>query len=95
MNHLSSMFKNQVVLVSGHTGFKGSWLSIWLTSMGSIVKGYSLEPPTTPSLYAEARIDELLESTIGDIRNQEEHHKVKSFSEEYDFFMEKYGFIEQ
>jgi len=65
-------WKGKRVFLTGHTGFKGSWLSIWLTSMGSIVKGYSLLPPTSPSLYVEARVDELIESTIGDIRNQKE-----------------------
>ena len=64
-------WKGKRVFITGHTGFKGSWLSIWLTSMGSIVKGYSLKPPSNPSLYVEARVDELVESTIGDIRNQE------------------------
>lgn len=57
------------VFLTGHTGFKGSWLSIWLQSLGAVVKGYALAPPTTPSLYEEARVDKLIDSEIGDIRN--------------------------
>lgn len=57
------------VFLTGHTGFKGSWLSIWLNSMGAIVKGFALTPNTSPSLFNEANIDDLIESEIGDIRN--------------------------
>jgi len=57
------------VFLTGHTGFKGGWLSVWLTSLGATVKGFSLEAPTTPSLYACAKINDIVESDIGDIRN--------------------------
>ncbi len=58
------------VFLTGHTGFKGSWLSLWLTSLGAIVKGYSLTPPTNPSLFEEAKIASLIDSENGDIRDQ-------------------------
>jgi CDP-glucose 4,6-dehydratase len=59
------------VFLTGHTGFKGSWLALWLQSLGADVKGYSLNPPTSPSLFNEAKIDSLIESCVGDIRDQE------------------------
>jgi len=62
-------YKGKRVLITGHTGFKGSWLSLLLHRLGADVYGYALEPPTTPSLYEEANIDELVDSTIGDIRD--------------------------
>ena len=45
---------NKKVFITGHTGFKGGWLSLWLTQLGAKVSGYSLEPPTSPSLFNEA-----------------------------------------
>lgn len=63
----TDFWARQRVLVTGHTGFKGAWLSLWLHSMGATVSGLALEPPSEPSLYAEARIDELIDSTIGTI----------------------------
>ena len=62
-------WKSKKVFLTGHTGFKGSWTSLWLQSMGAIVKGYSLEPTTNSSLYYEARVGDNMESEIGDIRN--------------------------
>lgn len=62
-------WKGKRVFITGHTGFKGSWLSLWLVEMGAIVKGYALEPNTNPSLFKEANIDNLLNSEIGDIRD--------------------------
>jgi len=57
------------VFITGHTGFKGGWLAIWLTSLGATVKGYSLDAPTAPSLFNSAGVDRLIESEIGDIRD--------------------------
>ncbi len=57
------------VFITGHTGFKGSWLSIWLHSLGARVTGYALEPPTDPSLFELARVSELLNSVIADVRD--------------------------
>ncbi len=64
-------WKDKKVFLTGHTGFKGSWLSIWLSSLGANVKGYSLKPNSSPSLFDEAKIDKLIVSQIGDIRDQE------------------------
>jgi CDP-glucose 4,6-dehydratase len=57
------------VFVTGHTGFKGSWLSLWLHSLGAEVHGYALEPPTDPSLFDLAGVGELVHSTIADVRD--------------------------
>lgn len=57
------------VLLTGHTGFKGSWLSLWLQSLGAQVTGYALAPPTTPSLFVIANVGEGMHSVIDDIRN--------------------------
>lgn len=64
-------FAGKKVFVTGHTGFKGSWLSLWLSSMGAHVTGYALDPPTTPSLFSLARVSELVDSRIADVRDAE------------------------
>lgn len=55
------------VFVTGHTGFKGSWMCLWLHKMGAIVKGYALEPNTAPSLFSLTSIEKKVESVFGDI----------------------------
>lgn len=65
----TSFWKNKRVFITGHTGFKGSWLVIWLHTLGAKVTGYALKPPTSPSLYEVAQVDGLVESFIADIRN--------------------------
>ena len=62
-----SFWKGKKVFVTGHTGFKGSWLSLWLQDMGAVVKGYALEPNTTPNLFTEAKVGQNMDSEIGDI----------------------------
>lgn len=57
------------VFLTGHTGFKGSWLSVWLARLGAVVRGYALEPDTTPSMYAAIGVADFVESIIGDIRD--------------------------
>ena len=63
------------VFLTGHTGFKGGWLSLWLSSLDVKVKGYALNPPTTTSLFNEAKIDSTVDSQIADIRDQETLYK--------------------
>jgi len=71
--HVDPVFwKGKNVFLTGHTGFKGSWLSLWLSSMGAKVTGYALAPNTTPNLFEVLAIDCLIEkSHIADIRNLE------------------------
>ena len=56
------------VLVTGHTGFKGGWLSLWLQDLGAEVTGFALEPPTMPNLFERAEVHEQMDSRVGDIR---------------------------
>ena len=62
-------WEGKKVLITGHTGFKGSWLSLWLQSMGADVLGYGLPPPTRPSLFELAHVSDGMTSIIGDIRD--------------------------
>lgn len=64
-----SFWKNRSVFVTGHTGFKGSWLSLWLDAMGASVTGYALSPPTQPNLFEQAGVDRTIRSIHGDIRD--------------------------
>ena len=64
-----SFWQSKRIFLTGHTGFKGSWLSLWLQSMGADVFGLALAPPTSPSLFTVADVGSGMSSTIGDIRN--------------------------
>lgn len=66
---LKNFYNAKKVLVTGHTGFKGTWLSVFLNSMGSKVFGYALNPPTNPSMYEIVNAKSFMDSTISDIRD--------------------------
>lgn len=75
-----NFYKGKKVLVTGHTGFKGSWMCKVLTNMGAEVAGYSLNPPTNPSLFEIAEIEKDIKSYIGDIRDLK---KLKAVFDEF------------
>ncbi len=64
-----AFWKGRRVLVTGHTGFKGGWLSLWLQTMGAEVIGYALPPATQPNLFEIARVGQKMESILADIRD--------------------------
>jgi CDP-glucose 4,6-dehydratase len=63
-------WRGKRVFLTGHTGFKGGWLALWLKHLGAVVHGLSLEPPTEPNLFTLARVGEGLAHQIGDIRDE-------------------------
>ncbi|MFT6308790.1 MAG: CDP-glucose 4,6-dehydratase [Gammaproteobacteria bacterium] len=67
----TEFWKGKSVLVTGHTGFKGSWLSLWLSHFGANVHGYALDAEGEPNLYQLASVGNVVNSSIGDIRNPE------------------------
>jgi CDP-glucose 4,6-dehydratase len=66
-----NVYADRTVLVTGHTGFKGSWLSLWLIRLGAHVVGYSLDPPTTPSNFQACRLSEYVTDIRADVRDFE------------------------
>ena len=74
--NIFTFYKGKKVLVTGHTGFKGSWLCRILTNVGAEVTGYSLTPPTNPNLYSLCQVDEKIHSIIGDIRDKDKLMRV-------------------
>ncbi|PIQ97468.1 MAG: CDP-glucose 4,6-dehydratase, partial [Nitrospinae bacterium CG11_big_fil_rev_8_21_14_0_20_56_8] len=75
----SNIYKNRRVLVTGHTGFKGSWLSAWLLELGARVSGYSLGIPTVPSHFGILGLKKRMEHQLGDIR--ERNSLAKAFAQ--------------
>jgi len=65
----SNFWKNKTILLTGHTGFKGSWITLWLKKLGSNIVGFSNDIPTSPSLFKVANIEDEIISVNGDIRN--------------------------
>lgn len=66
--NFDGFFRNRSVFITGHTGFKGSWLAVWLHHLGAKVTGYSLAPPTVPSNFVASRVDDLLvRHSVGDV----------------------------
>ncbi len=64
-----NVYRGRTVLVTGHTGFKGSWLSLWLQRLGARVVGFSLDPPTNPSLFVQAAVGDGMVTVHGDVRD--------------------------
>ncbi len=64
-----SFWKGRRVFLTGHTGFKGSWLSLWLDALGAYVTGYALDPPTQPNLFEQAEVAGTVRSVYADIRD--------------------------
>ena len=65
----AAFWRGKKVFLTGHTGFKGGWLALWLSRLGAKVKGYALPPDTTPNLFSVVRVGEAVESEFGDIRD--------------------------
>jgi CDP-glucose 4,6-dehydratase len=76
MNFNKDFWNRKRVLITGHTGFKGSWLCFLLHRLGSDVYGYALDPPTDPNLYEIAGISDRINSSIGDIRDYDELFRI-------------------
>ena len=72
----NNTFKNKCVFLTGHTGFQGSWLTLWLKLLGVKVIGFSQEPPTKPSMFEILHLEKEIEHYIGDIRDQSSLQKL-------------------
>lgn len=85
----NNIYRNKKVFITGHTGFKGSWLSIWLQTLGAKVCGYSLKPNTSPSMYRELDIENKIEkSIIGNILDYEKlEDSINDFQPEIIFHL--------
>ena len=96
----NSIYKNKRVLITGHTGFKGSWLTTWLLKMGAEVAGYSIGIPSTPSHFEDLNIQSKIQHHIGDIRDFQHFFQVcKDFKPEFIFHLAaqplvRYSYIE-
>ncbi|MEW6096208.1 MAG: CDP-glucose 4,6-dehydratase [bacterium] len=86
--YFRQIYKDRKVLITGHTGFKGGWLSLWLTELGAKVIGYSLKPPTTPNLFEAINLKSKIVHIIGDIRDETHLTTVfKEYQPEFAFHM--------
>lgn len=78
MEALAGCFAGKRVLITGHTGFKGTWLSLWLERLGAKVTGVALEPPPGPSMFETVDLGSLIDHRIGDIRSSDDFRRATS-----------------
>ena len=84
----NEVYKNKKVLITGHTGFKGTWLSTWLISLGAEVAGYSIGIPSHPSHFEELELASKMQHNLGDIRDYDKFLKVcQDFKPEFIFHL--------
>jgi CDP-glucose 4,6-dehydratase len=76
MRPFADFYRDKRVLITGHTGFKGSWLTLWLTHLGARVIGYSLEPPSDPSNFSACRLPTRITHVHGDVRDYAQLERV-------------------
>ena len=76
MDNFKNIYTNKRVLVTGHTGFKGTWLSLWLTALNAKVIGYSLKPPTEPNMFSAVGLKSKISHITGDIRDDKKLYSV-------------------
>ena len=92
----NNLYKNKKVLITGHTGFKGTWLSLWLIMMGADVVGFSNNKKTVPSLFEVLKLKKKLKSYNGDISNFSEINKViKKFQPEVIFHLAAQALVKE
>ena len=85
---MRKFWNGKKVLITGHTGFKGSWLALWLKMLGANVCGYALAPDTEPNLFENLKLEGEIESVIGDIRSLSDFEKIlRSFQPEIVFHL--------
>jgi CDP-glucose 4,6-dehydratase len=88
VNHFRNAYKGKRVLVTGHTGFKGSWLALWLTQLGAEVAGYSLDIPSEPSHFVLIGLEKRLRHYVGDIRDRQHlAHVIDEFKPQIIFHL--------
>lgn len=80
LHAFSGVYQGKTVLVTGHTGFKGSWLTLWLRMLGANVVGYALAPPTSPSMFDLSGLSRSMVHVVGDIRD---YNKLSSVIQEH------------
>ena len=85
---MQEFWNGKKILITGHTGFKGSWLAFWLKLLGAEVGGYSLAPETSPNLFENLQLENQINSVIGDIRDLPEFEQtVRAFQPEIIFHL--------
>ncbi|HRD56455.1 MAG TPA: CDP-glucose 4,6-dehydratase [Ferruginibacter sp.] len=85
---LAQAYKGKKIFITGHTGFKGSWLCLWLQQLGATIKGYALEPEVKPNLYDSLVAENKIESVIADIRDKEKlQAEIISFQPDFIFHL--------
>ena len=88
MDSFKGVYKGKKVLVTGHTGFKGAWLSVWLGQLGSEVIGFALEPSTEPSLFEVLKLEDKVAHVTGDVRDEKAlRHVVEKYRPDIVFHM--------
>jgi CDP-glucose 4,6-dehydratase len=96
MSLTSEFWRGKRVFLTGHTGFKGGWLSLWLQSLGAELLGFALAPPTRPNLFEIARVADGMSSVIGDIRSLETLSRaMRSFRPEIVIHMAAQSLVRQ